>query len=102
MDDATRINLLGGMLRQAAIAKAARPAQLDAMEGQGMGGGGAPPAAGLQTPQMQPAQGMPGAGMSQQQFGGQQWTPEQRMAQQRALAQILRARGGAASAPGGY
>lgn len=87
--DADRINLLPGMLRQAALLKAQRPAVLDAQTAAALGGG-AP--AGAAAPMAPPASAPPGA-MSQSQFGGAPVSPEIRLLQQKKLAEMLRSRG---------
>jgi hypothetical protein len=87
--EAARLNMLVGILRQAAQAKAGRPAQLDAamaapggpMPAPGGMGGGPPP----QAPQ--------GPTMPQSQFSRpQQLTPEQEAMRQQQLIQLLRSR----------
>lgn len=76
MNDADRINMLPpGMLRQAAIAKAARAAQLDAMMQE------APPQVG----------GSPGASMTQGQFS-RPGAADPRALRQQQLIQMLRQR----------
>lgn len=87
--EAARLNLLVGMLRQAAQAKAGRPTQLEgaiaAQDGSmpapgSMGGGGPLPAP-------------PGPTMPQSQFSRpQQLTPEQEAMRQQQLIQMLRQR----------
>ena len=68
------INALTGLLRQAAIAKAARQSQLDALETAALGGGGA----GVQ-PQAPAAHA---GAMPQSQFGGPPKSPQQQMLEQ--------------------
>jgi hypothetical protein len=90
MDDATLVNLLPDMIKQAAIAKLARPGQING-QADAAGGTLAPgaPASAASAPQ---------GGMTQQQFGGQPYSQQQRLLQQQKLAQMLRARQAAEAA----
>lgn len=89
MDDATRVNLLGGMARQAAVAKGLRARQIDAAVN------GAEGVASQVPPPSMPQAGAP---MQQADFSGygRAVRPDVALRRQQQLAAMLRARAASA------